>query len=77
MNHTEWYVGEVLRGLEHERRARPWSNERWLMELAGEPRPRSAFVAWLGERLVHMGERMRAWSAAEAAPMHTRRALQD
>jgi hypothetical protein len=78
MNQTEWYVQQILREIERERRGRPWSNERWLVELRSTPQPRSAFVAWLGDRLVGLGERLREWSTgAEARPLPAHRALTD
>lgn len=78
MNQTEWYVQEVLREMERERRESPRSNERWLVELRSTPQPRSAFVAWLGDRLVGLGERLREWSAGtEAGPMPAHRVLTD
>jgi hypothetical protein len=70
VNHSEWYVNEVLRALEHERRERPESNERWLFEWHRSPQPRSAMVAWLGDRLVEAGERLRAWSMPEPGPAY-------
>ncbi|MGD9890351.1 MAG: hypothetical protein AB7R89_13580 [Dehalococcoidia bacterium] len=70
MNQSEWYVNEVLRALAQEQRERPESNERWLVEWQSTPQPRSAFIAWLGDRLVEAGERLRAWALPEPGPAY-------
>jgi len=70
VNQSEWYVNEVIRSIEMERRQRPESNERWLIEWHATPRPRSVFLAWLGDRLVEAGERLRAWATPEPGPAY-------
>ena len=70
MNQSEWYVNEVIRSIEMERRQRPESNERWLIEWHAAPKPRSIVLAWLGDRLVEAGERLRAWAIPEPGPAY-------
>jgi len=69
------YVDEVLTRIERERREAPHSNRRWLLEIEMTRSPRRSFTAWLGDRLVGLGERLRGWPASEQQSIQTRRAL--
>lgn len=65
MNVTDAYVDEVLRRLDRERDTSPHDMRRWRAEWQQlHASPRRALLAWLGSRLVGLGERLQDWSLA-------------
>ncbi len=65
MNVTEEYVAAELRRIERERDQSPSSMTRWRKEWEQHAiSPRRALAAWLGDRLIGLGERLQSWSLA-------------
>jgi len=63
MNLTEWYVNDELRRIERAREGSPQNPRRWRRELlALDTPPRRPVLAWLGDRLIGLGERLQSWS---------------
>jgi len=63
MNLSELYVDDELRRIEQERERSPRSALRWRLEwLALTNHPRRPVLAWLGNRLIGLGERLQSWS---------------
>jgi hypothetical protein len=69
VNLTDWYVNEELRRMEHARDESPSGALYWRLEwLALKHPPRRPVLAWLGDRLVGMGERLQDWSMPAPRP---------
>lgn len=65
MNVTEAYVNEVLHVIERDRAASPHDMRRWRAEWRQFHAPaHRAVFAWLGDRLIGLGERLQDWSLA-------------
>ena len=65
MNLMDWYVTEELERWNRRPSAATIQRSRWLREWAAQ-QPATARVlgAWLGERLVDLGDSLRAWARA-------------
>ena len=69
MNLADTYVSEVLHQIRSEHRESPHDMTRWRREWGqGSPAPRRVFVAWVGDRLVDLGKRLKEWSVAARRP---------
>ena len=67
MNFTEFWVNDELRRITLEDDDSPRSMRRWREEWQSlNARPRRPVAAWLGDRLVAMGERLQGWAVATA-----------
>ncbi len=63
VNLIHWYVDEELRRIERARDDSPQNPLRWRREwLLLNTQPRRPAVAWLGERLIGLGERLQSWA---------------
>ncbi len=63
MNFNEIYVAHELRRIEREWEECPASMTRWRQEWEQYAiPPRRALAAWLGDRLIGLGERLQSWS---------------
>ena len=73
LNLTDWYVNEALRQIERARDQSPESALRWRLEwLALTSPPRRPVLAWLGDRLVDLGERLQSWATPSADTLPAR-----
>ncbi len=62
MNLTDWYVNDELRRIERAREGSPENPQRWRNEwLALNSRRHRPMLAWLGDRLIGLGERLQSW----------------
>jgi hypothetical protein len=73
LNLTEWYVNEELRRIERTRDESPRGALRWRLEwLALSSPSRRPVLAWLGDRLVGLGERLQTWAGTSADTLSAR-----
>ena len=60
---TDWYVNDELRRIAHEQEESLQSVLRWRREWQALSRPtHRPVLAWLGDRLIGLGERLQSWS---------------
>ena len=65
MNFSDVYVADELRRIQLEWEKYPASMTRWRQEWEQYAiPPRRALAAWLGDRLIDLGERLQSWSLA-------------
>ena len=68
MNLMDWYVIEELERWERRPSAATIQRKRWLREWAAQqPATARLLGAWLGQRLIDLGDSLRAWSRAGTA----------
>jgi hypothetical protein len=73
LNLTEWYVNEALRRMERLRDESPQGAVRWRLEWrAITSPPRRPVLAWVGDRLVGLGERLQGWAAPSTDALSAR-----
>ena len=73
MNLNDWYVNEEIRRIERAREASPRSTLHWRLEwLAATSPSRRPVFAWLGDRLVDLGERLQSLAAPSADTLPAR-----
>ena len=66
MNLMDWYVTEELARWERRPAAATIQRSRWVQEWAAQqPATGRVLGAWLGQRLIDLGDSLRAWSRVD------------